>query len=54
MEKQKLVASTEIEPIEKMNKIFGQKVIRDLKEIKLESQKDFLEQMNMVSPFLKS
>lgn len=43
LEKQKLVASTEIEPIEKMNKIFGPKVIRDLKEIKLEPPKYFLE-----------
>ena len=55
MEKQKFVASIEIEPTEEMNKIFRQKVliIRDLKEIELELLKDFLELLNRASAFEK-
>ena len=55
LEKQKLVASIEIEPTEKMNKIFRQKVliIKKLKEIELELLKDFLELLNRASAFEK-
>ena len=55
LEKQKLVASIEIEPTEEMNKIFRQKVllIRDVKEIELELLKDFLELLNRASAFEK-
>lgn len=55
LEKQKFVASIEIEPTEEMNKIFRQKVliIRDLKEIELELLKDFLELLNRASAFEK-
>lgn len=55
LEKQKLVASIEIEPTEKMNKIFRQKVliIKKLKEIELELLKDFIELLNRASAFEK-
>lgn len=50
-----MVASIEIEPTEKMNKIFRQKVliIKKLKEIELELLKDFLELLNRASAFEK-
>ena len=55
MEKQKLVASIEIEPTEEINKIFRQQIllIRDVKEIELELLKDFLELLNRASAFEK-